>query len=553
MAMVNIVGISQFGFSAFSGTPAPSPADTVVGWTSIATTESNLLISVPDASSAEMFNCYFIEQPPDTQGQAFILQSLTAKGLYVVAAPITVAGKSQTVFVAVGETQQEAAQFAIYTLGTTVAFVWFQPSSKTWLGLTNLTCADFGGNGVLAASSTGYPQPYLLPWLASQSATRWSYTPPAGWNVPAGSDLSYVDFTSVSATAFPFDFSNCKLSQTNLSGKSFGYAEFVNCDLTTTTLMPPLGASETAWIDFTGAEINYPSLGSDWQYLNLTQATINQYPVPPAPPPQINANGAILDYLNMVKWNLYRADFSNASLYNVNLSESLLEGAKFHAAKLSPIGEVPDSPPPNAANLSYAYLLDADFSDANLQGVNFAYSFLYGEAATLSGASLAQADFSNAFLAEIDFTGIYEKNLAGVTFDGACLANANFQGTLFGYINSKGFSFVGAALQGANFTDSNLQGANLTNAAIAISDPPAGGSQLNVTAVYQLGSFQLPISPITYTTATILAPTDDTTYCPSNTGPCVGTNLNPAEPSQSPQTAWPVSVPGHAAVATGLP
>lgn len=551
--MVNIIGISQFGFAACFGPPAP-PSGMVVGWTSVATSLGGLLVSVPDASSAaeQMFNCYFLELPPDTQGQAFILQSV-ANGKYVVATSTPVVASWQT-FAASGETRQEAAQFGTYTQSPNVAFFWFQPSSNTWVGLTNPVCADFGGTGVLAASSTSYTQPYLLPWLASQSAVQWSYTPPAGWNVPAGSDLSYVDFTSVSATAFPFDFTSCALNQTNLSGKSFGYAKFVNCDLTTANLTPPLGASETAWIDFTRATINYQSLGPDWQYLNLTQAIINQYPSPPSlPPPQINANGAILNHVNMTKWNLYQADFSNAYLYNVNFQNAFLMGAKFHGAHLSAIGEISGAPPPNAANLTYAYLFEADFSNANLQQVNFGGSFLYGKAATLSGASLTQADFTNAFMAEIDFTGVYQKNLKGVIFDEACLVNANFQGTLFGFIDSEGFSFRGAALQGANFTGSNLEGANLSNAAIAVPTPPPGGTQLTINAVYQLDGQKLTPAPIYYTNKTILAPTDESTYCPSNMGPCIGPNLNPAEPSQSPQIAWPAPASGSPIPARGLP
>lgn len=79
----------------------------------------------------------------------------------------------------------------------------------------------------------------------------------------------------------PFDFSRCKLAGADLTGKTFGHALFVGCDLTATTLVPPLGASDDAWIDLTSATIDYPSLGPDWRWLNLTRAVINQFPAPP--------------------------------------------------------------------------------------------------------------------------------------------------------------------------------------------------------------------------------------------------------------------------------
>ena len=107
--------------------------------------------------------------------------------------------------------------------------------------------------------------------------------------------------------------------------------------------------------------------------------------------------------------------------------------------------------------------------------------------------------------AEFDFSGVAEKDLVGVSFDGACLAGAGFQGTLLGKLHTKGFSFVGAALQGADFTGSNLDGANLTNAAIAADAPPPSGGRLKIVSHYAWGSITVPIEPIRWTAATPLA------------------------------------------------
>lgn len=532
---MDILSISQFGFSAYLGAPQP-PAGAVPGWTCLDTDDR--LGSVPTAgsSAAQVFNAYTDKLPPGTPGQGFLLQSLS-NGRYVVAQVEDVAGSDRTVFYATASDRDKAAQFALYRLGPNVTFCWQNPNDRSWYPLVNVDVG--GGAGVLVASSTGYSSPYLAPWQSAQTNPAWTYTPPGGWNVPNGSDLSWVDFTCLNVAAMPFDFSHCRMTGTDLTGKTFGHALFVGCDLTATTLVPPLGASDDAWITFTGATIDYPSLGPDWRWLNLTRAVINSFPAPPAKPPQINARGTVLDFVNMIQWNLAKADFTGASMCNANLTGSYLNGAVFHGAVLSPRTPTESSGP---ANFAYSYLFDADFSNANAQGVTFAYAFLFGKAATVAGASLREADFANAFLPELDFSGVSEKDLIGVSFDGACLAGAGFQGTLLGKLHTKGFSFVGAALQGADFTGSNLDGANLTNAAIAADAPPPSGGVLKIVSHYSLGSIDVPIEPITWTVATTLAPTDGTTFCPTGTGPCEGMKLAPADPKRCPQTHWPVAV-----------
>jgi uncharacterized protein YjbI with pentapeptide repeats len=532
-----ILSISQFGFSAYLGAPVP-PAGALPGWTSL--NADGRLDSVPAAGSSadQVFNAYVTALPPRTPGQGFLLQSLR-NGQYVTARQEQVAGSTRTVFYAAGAGQAQAAQFGLFQLGANLTFLWQNPADQQWYALVNLDGGTGNGSGVVVASSVSSSSPYLAPWQAARTNPAWTFTPPGGWNVPNGSDLSFVDFTCLSVTAMPFDFSRCHLAGTNLTGKSFGHALFVGCDLTATALTPPLGAADDAWITFTGATLNYPSLGPDWRWLNLTKAVINAFPAPPQKPPQINARGTVLDFVNMIGWNLAKADFTGASLCNANLNGSYLNGALFHGAVLSPLQQSSDTGP---ANFAYSYLFDADFSNAVAQGVTFAYAFLYGKAATVAGASLREADFANAFLPEIDFSGVAEKDLVGVSFDGACLAGAGFQGTLLGKLHTKGFSFVGAALQGADFTGSNLDGANLTNAAVAAVAPPPEGGLLKIVSHYSLGSIDVPIQPITWTAQTVLAPTDGTTFCPMGTGPCQGANLAPADPARCPQTHWPVAI-----------
>lgn len=533
---MDILSVSQFGFSSYLGAPAP-PAGAVVGWTSV--TAGGRLDSVPTAgsSAAQVFNAYTDALPPGTPGQGLLLQSLR-DGLYVTARQEPVAGSTRTVFYADGPSQAQAAQFGLFQFGPNLTFLWQDPADQLWYALVNLDAGVGDGSGVVVASGVAFASPYLAPWQAARTNPAWTFTPPGGWNVPNGSDLSYVDFTCLPVTQMPFDFSRCRLVGTNLTGRTFGHALFVGCDLTSTQLVPPLGAADDAWITFTGATVNYPSLGPDWRWLDLTRAVINSYPRPPEKPPRLDARGTVLDFVTMIGWNLAKADFTGASLCNANLTGSYLTGACFHGAVLSPLETDPSSAP---ANFAYAYLFDADFSNAAAQGVTFAYAYLYGKAATVAGASLREADFANAFLPEIDFSGVAEKDLVGASFDGACLVGAGFQGTLLGKLHTKGFSFVGAALQGADFTGSNLDGANLTNAAIAATPPPPVGGQVKITTHYTLGSIDVPIQPVVWTAQTVLAPTDATTFCPTGSGPCQGANLAPADPARCPQTHWPVA------------
>lgn len=533
---MTIVSVSRFGFASYLGSQAP-PSGAIAGWTQV--NAAGRLDSVPNAGSApsQLFNAYGVALPPRTPGQGFLLQSADG-GRYVTAHAEAVAGSTRTVFYADGATQASAAQFGLFQLGPNVTFLWQDPADQRWYALVNLDAGAGDGSGVVVASGVAFDAPYLAPWQAGQTNPAWTFTPPGGWVVPNGSDLSYADFTCLDVTALPFDFSRCRLQGTNLTGKTFGSALFVGCDLTATAMTPPLGAGPDAWITFTGATLNYASLGDDWQWLILTKAVINGFPEPPEPPPLLNARGAVLDFVSMIGWNLSKADFAGASLCSANLNGSYLNGASFHGAVLSPLKPGESSGP---ANFAYTYLFDADFSDAVAQGVTFAYAFLYGKAASVSGASLREADFANAFLPEIDFSGVAEKDLVGTSFDGACLAGAGFQGTLLGKLHTKGFSFVGAALQGADFTGSNLDGANLTNAAVAATAPPPTGDLLKIVTQFTLGPITVTIEPITWTAQTVLAPTDATTFCPTGSGPCQGANLAPADPTRSPQAHWPVA------------
>lgn len=539
MSVINKV--HRFGFSAFAGMPPQQ--GWVAGYTALAA-GSDYLIVLDEADETDLhqlFNIYLIDPNSDLAppaGQGFYLQS-PVNGQFVSALTDVIDGTNQHLFcanVTDSSNLSAAALFAYFETNGTIYFYWKNPATGLWHGLTNLATAAFGGIGVLATSSNGQKAPYLLAWDGIRQPIQWKIEPPDGWQVTAGANLNWVDFTLLGWTAFPFDFSNCSLDYANLSGLSLGYAVFANCDLSLTQLTPPLGASDSAWIDFNHATVNFASLGSDWRYLNLRAATINGLPTTPDPNlVPINASGCLLNEADLSNKALAQANFSGASLVNTDFYGAFLSKADFSGAILAP----EQNQTLVSANFGAAFLYEANFRNAYAINVSFAGAFVYGDSAMFTGANLRAANFTGAYLAEADFSGIYERDLMGAVFDYACLANANFSGTQLGKITMDGtevgFSFQSAALQGANFSGSSLAGANLANAAVS-----EDAGTLAITAVYYLGnlSFQ-PTSSVDYPQATQLAITDATTYCPSDKGPCSGAKLQPATPALCPSQTWP--------------
>src|SRR6476661_3370599 len=112
---MDILSISQFGFSCYLGAPTPPPG-AVTGWTIV--NSDGRLDSVPGASSTttQVFNAYVDKLPPRTAGQGLLLQSLS-NGRWVVAQAEPIAGQTRTVFYATATSRDQAAQFGLFQLG----------------------------------------------------------------------------------------------------------------------------------------------------------------------------------------------------------------------------------------------------------------------------------------------------------------------------------------------------------------------------------------------------------------------------------------------------
>ena len=127
------------------------------------------------------------------------------------------------------------------------------------------------------------------------------------------------------------------------------------------------------------------------------------------------------------------------------------------------------------ANLAYAYLAEANLTDANLGGAYLAYANLTDanlKGANLKGANLAYAYLTDAHLKGANLKGAYltDANLTGAYLANADLADANLKGAYLAY----------ADLAYANLTDAHLKGAKwhdgilITRAPIQIYNLPGG-------------------------------------------------------------------------------
>ncbi|BBP59988.1 pentapeptide repeat-containing protein [Pseudomonas sp. St316] len=213
------------------------------------------------------------------------------------------------------------------------------------------------------------------------------------------------------------------------------------------------------------------------------------------------------------------SDFSYAQLGGANLVNANLAYAKFdHATFSTPDGK-------HRCNLSGAYLLNASFSSADLSYALMPFCYLYGGKATLVDATIKQVDFTGAYLFATDFSGLGGQNVAGVTFDGACLINAKFSGVDLATVeDQRACSFASACLQGVDFSGANTKGVNFAEAAVSTAQGTLtvhGGREDTTLLTYHIT--QMPKD------------TADATCPNGQTGPCTGTMWHA---DGAPMTDW---------------
>ena len=157
-----------------------------------------------------------------------------------------------------------------------------------------------------------------------------------------------------------------------------------------------------------------------------------------------------------------RADLSDATLINLDLSGVDLRGAQLRDINLS------------GADLRNTNLSDADLTDANLRGAWLMGATL--EHANLSETNLSNADLTDANLSSARLMGASLKcaDLYGANLSGTNLIDADLSGTILNCADLKsadlmyskliGARLISADLSGADLRNTNLSGAHLTDA-----------------------------------------------------------------------------------------
>jgi uncharacterized protein YjbI with pentapeptide repeats len=299
-------------------------------------------------------------------------------------------------------------------------------------------------------------------------------------NLPAAS-LAGLDLTTTTLAGANLAGTNlaaAKLAGADLTGTSLVGTNFAGTDLTTVRFPSPLTRSTDPKnpTSFASCTLPYAVIGLDWSWLDLTSTTIAGLPsdltglvATGVRRPSGDFEGRTLDSANFASATLDGAVFSRARLRSASFAGARLTGTVFTRAVLdqvifvgSALGGVQLS---QAANFSFAFLSNCDFTQANLYGVIFAGATLVSGNKLQTGTNLQETDFSDAYLPNADFTGA---SMQGAKFDGAfmvecVLTNADLSPARQGAIPA---SLASACLQAASLQGTKLAGANLAEAAI---------------------------------------------------------------------------------------
>ncbi len=146
---------------------------------------------------------------------------------------------------------------------------------------------------------------------------------------------------------------------------------------------------------------------------------------------------------------LPKADFTGAELRGVQMSYAQLQGASLVLAQLQ------------GAALDHAQLQDAWFDEAQLQGASLLEAQLQSASldhAQLQGASLVWARLQGASL---NYAQLQGASLGAARLQGASLRGARLQSATLDAAQLQGASLDGAQLQGASLRWTQLQGASL--------------------------------------------------------------------------------------------
>ncbi|WP_434417945.1 pentapeptide repeat-containing protein [Nannocystis pusilla] len=417
-----------------------------------------------------------------------------------------VTGMSGTIF------KQATLRGTVFT-GQSLSAASFEQADFTGTSLTAIAASpntDFAGANFTGADLSGL----------DLTGARLAGATLAQTNL-GGTDLRGADLTNAVITG-------ATLTNTNLQGAILQGTQFVDCDLSSALFdaAPNFSrAAPAARTSFPGSTVPFAVIGNNWQYLDLTGATITGLPAAITGfvaddaifPVGLGLAGISLLQASLVNTTMIRAQLQAADLQGATMTGAVLEQADLTGANLtladlsnailvSDPGGGPDMS--TAAKLTGAFLIDATLAGAYCDGVDFSgCTFLTYTALDPSGSANAKgvrinsAKFDHAILVQAVFDGAQG---AGADFSGATLVAASFVGAQLPPTDEpphSAASFYEADIRGLDGQGSNMDQIDLVGAQQSTADG-------TFTAVYKdFYGNQVPIG-LRYG-ATILGSTAD--------------------------------------------
>lgn len=286
-------------------------------------------------------------------------------------------------------------------------------------------------------------------------------------------------------------FEGVDFDNADLRSADFGGTVLTRCKVPARS--PRLGKDMDRRTRFVGAELKSSLLGSDWSYIDATDAAIALDTAFDETP--LKAIEATLPGITFAGHTLFEANFTGAKLHDARFARCVMRFADFTGAILP------------GADFTGANLEGAIFTNADLRAGMLARAWMLG--AQFGGASLVQANFSSAMLAQVDFTGIKDRNLGGVSFAGACLVSALFNDVGVPRNGLARTTFSGACLAGADFTRAALGDVILSGAQLSAGDGVIDVEHPQRPRPRRLNYTMTKLSPDT---------TDTDTTCPDGRG-----------------------------------
>lgn len=178
-----------------------------------------------------------------------------------------------------------------------------------------------------------------------------------------------------------------------------------------------------------------------------------------------NLEGAILDFALLSKVNMSGARLARASLIDADLENALLKDTDLHGATMR-FANLQGAGLPGA-NMEKISAVKADLSNTNLLNVALRDADL--KLASLQGAFLMDTDFTGANLLGANLADVEEANqaiweranLARVDLSITDLEKANMKGAILRYADLRSANLVGTDLENADFYGAYLQDAQI--------------------------------------------------------------------------------------------